>query len=370
MKKNIQIGFTATLMFAASVFISCNNTQPKTGNSEIPEVKIVEEPALERGIDKTDTIIINILDEFIPKGYMGCLNCIDMYPAFTANLRPGRTTCYKIEFQRNCDKNWAGVYWTNVADDEGANWGQYAGRDLSNIESAKITFWARGEKGNEVVEFGSGGVGNAKLPHKDSYKAYSTEGKYVILSKEWKQYTIDLTGKDLSSVIGGFLWCVDRKANPKGVVFYLDDVKLEGYYKKSSEEVTRDRGLGNSGNSGNRCYVLIIGNADYKNGEFPELSNPVNDATGIDEKFKKLGFTTLLIQNANSKRMKQVINDIAIEAKGYDAVMFYYAGHGEQKGDENYLIPIDVNSKKSNCVNVSTVLEKMEESQCNMKIVV
>jgi len=173
---------------------------------------------------------LNIGDEFVPAGYMGCgrvpeNKSIDINPAFTVNPHSG-STCYKIEYVQNCPEGWAGVYWTNEADDDGANWGQYTGMDLSKKGYTKVTFWARGEKGNEAVEFGSGGVKDAKYQHKDSYKA-NIEGKTVILTTKWQQYTIDLTGKDLSSVIGGFFWSANWRANPTGLIFYLDDIQFE-----------------------------------------------------------------------------------------------------------------------------------------------
>jgi hypothetical protein len=49
----------------------------------------------------------------------------------------------------------------------------------------------------------------------------------VILTKEWKQYTIDLRGKDMSYIIGGFCWATNIDVNPEGAVFYLDEIRYE-----------------------------------------------------------------------------------------------------------------------------------------------
>jgi len=175
---------------------------------------------------------LDIGDQFINAGYMGCKSEIEINPACTISPHSG-PLCIKIEFLNSCKAGWAGVYWTNTADDSGANWGQYPGTDFSNSGYSKITFWARGEKGNEVVEFGSGGINNTLTnpgicKYKDSYqKKYSTEGKTLILGQDWRQYTIDLTDSDLSSVIGGFFWSANWRANPTGLVFYLDDIIFE-----------------------------------------------------------------------------------------------------------------------------------------------
>ena len=48
-----------------------------------------------------------------------------------------------------------------------------------------------------------------------------------MLTQEWKQYEIDLSGKDLSYISGGFCWATNLDVNPDGVVFYLDDIKYE-----------------------------------------------------------------------------------------------------------------------------------------------
>ena len=49
----------------------------------------------------------------------------------------------------------------------------------------------------------------------------------VVLNKTWTQYTIDLKGKDMSYVIGGFCWATDVDVNPEGATFYLDELKYE-----------------------------------------------------------------------------------------------------------------------------------------------
>jgi len=175
---------------------------------------------------------LDIGNEFFPAGFMGCTDKIDINPAFTTEPHSA-PICYKIEFLTSCGKGFAGVFWTNIADDDGANWGQYPGTDFSKRGFSKITFWAKGKVGNEVVEFGSGGIDNTlkepeKFKYKDNYKKkYSTEGKNVVLTNNWKQYSINLTKEDLSSVIGGFYWAVNWRANPTGVIFYLDDINFE-----------------------------------------------------------------------------------------------------------------------------------------------
>ena len=88
-----------------------------------------------------------------------------------------------------------------------------------------MTFWARGENGGEVVEFKAGGIDGPSTKHKDSFVV--TTGA-ITLGAEWRQYTLNLAGQDLSSVIGGFCWIASKNRNPDGLIFYLDDIQYEG----------------------------------------------------------------------------------------------------------------------------------------------
>ena len=119
-------------------------------------------------------------------------------------------------------------------------------------------------------------------------------------------------------------------------------------------------------------FALIIGNAAYK--ENP-LRNPVNDATDIAAKLRSLNFEVVLLTDNNKREMINAINNLDIQAKGYDAVMFFYAGHGMQSKNKNYLLPVDVEINTESdlefeCVDVDRVLAKLEDSQCNIKMIV
>ena len=48
----------------------------------------------------------------------------------------------------------------------------------------------------------------------------------VILSNEWRRYTIDLRGKDLSYISGGIAWSTSEDVNLETCTFYLDEIGL------------------------------------------------------------------------------------------------------------------------------------------------
>ena len=150
---------------------------------------------------------------FIPSGYMGNTGAIKMDEQWAENPHSGKT-CLKVDY--TAADNWGGVVWQNPAND----WGDLPGG--WNLTGAKkLTFWARGDKGGEVVTFLFGLLGkNAKFSD-------TVTGKLdrVTLTKEWKQYTLDLTGKDLSQIKTGFAWTLAASGQP--VTFYLDDIRYE-----------------------------------------------------------------------------------------------------------------------------------------------
>ena len=159
------------------------------------------------------------LNHFVSSGFMPNGKCLSLDDTWVENCYAGKN-CIKITYDIDCstkDLKWAGIYWLNPAD----NWGKQKGG--FNLTSAqKLTFWARGEKGGEQIqEFKVGGI-TGDYPDSDT----AVIGP-VILTVEWKQYTIDLRGKDLSYISGGFAWATNVDVNPQSCTFYLDEIKFE-----------------------------------------------------------------------------------------------------------------------------------------------
>ncbi len=160
----------------------------------------------------------NRKNHYVPSGWMGDYGDIKMNDNFKENPHSGKT-CIKFTYTAKCKQGagWTGVMWQNPAN----NWGEIkGGYDLS--EATKLTFWAKGEKGDErIMEFKMGGIGGP-YPDSDSLGIGPID-----LTTEWKQYSIDLTDVDLSYVNGGFCWSTNADSNPEGMVFYLDDIQYE-----------------------------------------------------------------------------------------------------------------------------------------------
>ena len=116
----------------------------------------------------------------------------------------------------SANDNWGGVVWQSPAGD----WGDKPGG--WNLTGAKrLTFWARGARGGEIVTFEFGIIDRAKK------FADTGRGKLdkVQLSDQWQPYAIELTGQDLTRIKTGFAWVLAGQGRP--VTFYLDDIRFE-----------------------------------------------------------------------------------------------------------------------------------------------
>ena len=150
---------------------------------------------------------------YVPSGFMGNASDIRVDTASTDNPHSG-TTCIKCAYY--APNSWGGVVWQNPAN----NWGDSPGG--YNLTGAKkLTFWARGATGGESVSFSFGLIGPDKT-YPDSGKGSLPN---TVLTKEWKQYSIDVSHEDLSAIVSGFAWAASGAPQP--VVFYLDDLRYE-----------------------------------------------------------------------------------------------------------------------------------------------
>jgi hypothetical protein len=162
---------------------------------------------------------LSVSQLFYASGWMGDWGDIKLDVASTDNPHSS-PLCLKVTYlgMGSQGNDWAGIYWQYPTN----NWGdKTGGRDLTG--ATMLTFWARGANGGEKGEFKVGGITGM---YPDSIQPVVAIG-IITLSSEWQQYTIDLTGKDLSHVVGGFCWVTNKDQNPNGCTFYLDDIKYE-----------------------------------------------------------------------------------------------------------------------------------------------
>jgi hypothetical protein len=158
-------------------------------------------------------------NHFAPTGWMGDYSDIKIKSEWTENTHSGKT-CIKITYSGEMKQNagWGGIYWQFP----NGNWGQNKKGGVNLTGAKALTFWAKGDKGGEIIsEFKMGGI-TGEFGDTDSRSIGP-----VTLSNKWEKYSVNLTGADLTNIIGGFCWAASKDDNPNGFVIYLDDIQYE-----------------------------------------------------------------------------------------------------------------------------------------------
>ncbi len=153
-----------------------------------------------------------------PSGWMGDFRDLRIDLRWTNNPHAG-SSCIKLVYTAEGSRhaNMIGVMWQHPPNNDGSVDG---GLNLTGAK--RVVFWARGEQGGEFIHaFTFGGTLGA---YPDTDKAVLPD---VFLSKEWTRFEIDLTGLDLSYISSFFGWATGRFNNPEGMVFYLDEIRIE-----------------------------------------------------------------------------------------------------------------------------------------------
>ena len=112
--------------------------------------------------------------------------------------------------------------------------------------------------------------------------------------------------------------------------------------KELAESRLPDRPRPLSAQRSERRVALVIGNAQYKSSP---LENSVNDATDIDQSLKRFGFQTTFLRNASLGQMREATRRFADQLTNADVALIYFAGHGIESKNKNYLIPVNADLK-------------------------
>lgn len=118
--------------------------------------------------------------------------------------------------------------------------------------------------------------------------------------------------------------------------------------------------------------ALVIGNGAYSE---VSLKNAVTDAKDIASKFRELGFDVMLGTDVSFYKMGAIVEEFGKQAQNCDVAVVYYSGHGIQSGGDNFLVPVDARLYSEAdipyaCENINHILSKLEESGCDMKVVI
>jgi uncharacterized caspase-like protein len=99
--------------------------------------------------------------------------------------------------------------------------------------------------------------------------------------------------------------------------------------------------------------ALVIGNSNYVSAF--ELKNPANDAAIVKAALTAIGFKVVLKQDVTEQDFQEALKDFARDASNADIALFYFAGHGVQFHDQNYLLPVDTKLIDSNDIEFDSI---------------
>lgn len=161
-------------------------------------------------------------NHFAPSGWMGDYGALQVDENWTNNpSSPG--SCIRITYSGipTEGKTWAGIYWQAPPN----NWGDMEG-GFDWTGATQLRFKVRAEARNGAIvgpmRFFSGGIEGAI--NRDTFRSF--DYKFTPTS-EWTEIAIDLSGLNLSNVIGGFGWSISQLENPSGCEVYLDDICID-----------------------------------------------------------------------------------------------------------------------------------------------
>jgi hypothetical protein len=110
-------------------------------------------------------------------------------------------------------------------------------------------------------------------------------------------------------------------------------------------------------------FALVIGNSAYSHAA--PLKNPVNDAIAVAHLLDSLGFEVNLARDLANDEFKNRVTALNDSITDGSIVFFFFAGHGIQVDQKNYLVPVDARLDKSTnvpfeAISVDLVLRSFE----------
>jgi hypothetical protein len=120
--------------------------------------------------------------------------------------------------------------------------------------------------------------------------------------------------------------------------------------------------------------ALTIGINNYHR---DPLNYCINDATDLKTILQRMNFDVALRENCNLSEFHHIVDTFVDTIQRNDLVLFYFAGHGKQNEDENYLLPSDYDYDyrgherdyiANHAINVKYIMKKIDDKKCRITI--
>jgi uncharacterized caspase-like protein len=89
-----------------------------------------------------------------------------------------------------------------------------------------------------------------------------------------------------------------------------------------------------------RFVALVIGNSKYEKAD--PLPNAQRDAAAVADRLRELGFEVTEVFDGDAFTLNRAAERFVAQARGADLALFYFAGHGIQLFDQNFLLARNV----------------------------
>lgn len=189
-----------TLICAVVLLVSCRGGTEHASAGDSAAAEDLKAPA-------------PLTEMFVPTRW-GETATTELNPDFKASVRPGDDdgVCIRVIYHP-AEEYWGALYW-QARKELGVR------KPVRLPPGSRITFWARGETGEEEVEF--------KLPAEPSSELL-IHSESTRLGTQWKHYELEIGDRAEKPVTGifGIRWECTLDRNPRGLTFYLDDLRVE-----------------------------------------------------------------------------------------------------------------------------------------------
>lgn len=121
-------------------------------------------------------------------------------------------------------------------------------------------------------------------------------------------------------------------------------------------------------------HALVIGNNAYQ--KTVPLEKAGNDALAVGKSLERVGYHTTVLVDANRRQMNTAINRFVENITGGGEGVLFFAGHGVQINNQNFLLPVDIDSPRheadvgDQAISLQSVQDKIAQAHPRFTLLV
>jgi hypothetical protein len=121
-------------------------------------------------------------------------------------------------------------------------------------------------------------------------------------------------------------------------------------------------------------HALVIGNNAYLS--TAPLEKAGNDALAMGKSLERIGYRTTVLIDANRRQMNTAINRFVENITGGGEGVLFFAGHGVQINNQNFLLPVDIDNPRheadvgDQAISLQSVQDKIAQAHPRFTLLV